>query len=495
MNLQELFLLFSRKKTIFAIRYAPLVMPLLSSFGKHYSKEGNTFLIIDNHHFINYNITMEILDVKAREIIDSRGNPTVEVDVTLIDGTVGRAAVPSGASTGENEALELRDGDKSRYLGKGVLKAVENVNEIIAPALSGHSALDQRGIDKLMIELDGTKTKSKLGANAILGVSLAVAQAAAKYLGMPLYRYIGGTNTFTLPVPMMNIINGGAHSDAPIAFQEFMIRPVGAPTFREGLRMGAEVFHALKKVLHDRGLSTAVGDEGGFAPALDGIEDALDCIMKSIELAGYKPGVDVTIAMDCASSEFFFEEGGQCYYDYNKLKDGTIKDPNGKRLTQDEQVAFLEELITKYPIDSIEDGMCESDWEGWAKLTARIGDRCQLVGDDLFVTNVDYLARGIKENCGNSILIKVNQIGSLTETLDAIEMAHRAGYTSVTSHRSGETEDATIADIAVATNSGQIKTGSMSRTDRMAKYNQLLRIEEELGDLAVYGREPKSRRK
>lgn len=446
-------------------------------------------------HFINKSFTMEISKVKAREIIDSRGNPTVEVDVILANGVVGRAAVPSGASTGENEALELRDGDKGRYLGKGVLKAVENVNNIIAPALAGHCVCDQRGIDKLMIELDGTKTKSKLGANAILGVSLAVAQAAAKALGMPLYRYIGGTNTFTLPVPMMNIINGGAHSDAPIAFQEFMIRPVGAPTFREGLRMGAEVFHALKKVLHDRGLSTAVGDEGGFAPALDGIEDALDCIMKSIEIAGYKPGSDVTIAMDCASSEFFFEENGTCYYDYNKLKDGTIKDPNGKRLTQDEQVDFLEQLITKYPIDSIEDGMCESDWEGWKKLTERIGDRCQLVGDDLFVTNVDYLQRGINEGCANSILIKVNQIGSLTETLDAIEMAHRAGYTSVTSHRSGETEDATIADIAVATNSGQIKTGSMSRTDRMAKYNQLLRIEEELGDLAVYGREPKSRRK
>ncbi len=438
---------------------------------------------------------MKIEKIVAREILDSRGNPTVEVDVTLESGAFGRAAVPSGASTGENEALELRDGDKKRYLGKGVLKAVDNVNNVIAPVLVGMSALEQRAIDKKMIALDGTKTKSKLGANAILGVSLAVAKAAANYLDLPLYRYIGGTNTFTLPVPMMNIINGGAHSDAPIAFQEFMIRPVGAPSFREGLRMGTEVFHALKKVLSARGLSTAVGDEGGFAPSLNGIEDALDCIMKAIEDAGYKPGSDVTIGMDCAASEFAVNENGQWFYDYRQLKNGKKKDPNGKKLTADEQIAFLDELITKYPIDSIEDGLDENDWDNWVKLTAKIGDRCQLVGDDLFVTNVEYLKKGISMGAGNSILIKVNQIGSLTETLDAIEMAHRAGYTSVTSHRSGETEDATIADIAVATNSGQIKTGSSSRSDRMAKYNQLLRIEEELGDLAVYGRDPKSKRK
>ncbi len=421
---------------------------------------------------------MQISEVKAREIIDSRGNPTVEVDVVLEDGTLGRAAVPSGASTGVNEALELRDGDKARYLGKGVTKAVENVNKVIAPAIVGKCACDQRGIDKLMLALDGTPTKSKLGANAILGVSLAVAKAAANYLGMPLYRYIGGTNTYTLPVPMMNIINGGAHSDAPIAFQEFMIRPVGAPTFKEGLRCGAEVFHNLKKVLKARGLSTAVGDEGGFAPALDSIEDALDCIIKAIEQAGYKPGVDVTIAMDCASSEFY-KDG---IYDYT-WKEGD----KGAKRTSAEQVKYLEELVAKYPIDSIEDGMAEGDWDGWVALTKAIGGKCQLVGDDLFVTNVKYLEKGIKLGAANSILIKVNQIGSLSETLDAIEMAHRAGYTSVTSHRSGETEDATIADIAVATNSGQIKTGSMSRTDRIAKYNQLLRIEEELGDKAVYG--------
>ena len=437
--------------------------------------------------FFHYSL-MIIDKIVAREILDSRGNPTVEVDVTLESGVVGRASVPSGASTGENEALELRDGDKGRYLGKGTLKAVANVNEKIAPALIGMSALEQRAIDKAMLALDGTPTKSVLGANAILGVSLAVAKAAANYLEIPLYRYIGGTNTFVMPVPMMNIINGGAHSDAPIAFQEFMIRPVGAPTYREGLRMGAEVFHALKKVLKDRGLSTAVGDEGGFAPKLDGIEDALNCIIKAVENAGYKPGDDVRIAMDCAASEFCFKgEDGTVYYDYTHLKNGAVKDPNGKKLTQDEQVAYLEELITKYPIDSIEDGMDENDWEGWKKLTDRIGDRCQLVGDDLFVTNVKFLSKGIVEGCANSILIKVNQIGSLTETLDAIDLAHRHGYTTVTSHRSGETEDATIADIAVATNSGQIKTGSLSRSDRMAKYNQLLRIEEELGDLAVYG--------
>ena len=421
---------------------------------------------------------MKIEKIKGREILDSRGNPTVEVDIILESGIIGRASVPSGASTGEHEALELRDGDKNRYGGKGVKKAVDNINNIIAPALIGMSSLDQMGIDKKMLELDGTKTKSKLGANAILGVSLAVAKAAANYLDIPLYRYIGGTNTYVLPVPMMNIINGGSHSDAPIAFQEFMIRPVGAKSFHEGLRMGTEVFHALKKVLQARGLSTAVGDEGGFAPALDGTEDALNSILAAIEAAGYMPGKDVMIGMDCASSEFYHDG----IYDYTKFEG--LK---GKKRTADEQIDYLEELINNYPIDSIEDGMSENDWAGWKKLTERIGDRCQLVGDDLFVTNVEFLEKGIKEGCANSILIKVNQIGSLTETLNAIEMAHRNGYTTVTSHRSGETEDATIADIAVATNSGQIKTGSLSRSDRMAKYNQLLRIEEELGDLAVYG--------
>jgi enolase len=425
----------------------------------------------------------QIANVHAREILDSRGNPTVEVEVTLDCGIIGRAAVPSGASTGENEALELRDGDKNRYLGKGVLKAVENVNNVIAPALVGMNSLDQVGIDNKMLEMDGTKTKSKLGANAILGVSLATAKAAAVYLDLPLYRYIGGTNAVTLPVPMMNIINGGSHSDAPIAFQEFMIRPVGAKSFREGLRMGAEVFHALKKVLKDRGLSTAVGDEGGFAPELEGTEDALNCIIKAIENAGYKPGRleeggQVSIALDCAASEFF--ENG--VYDYTKFEG-----PNGAKRNSTEQADYLAELIGKYPIDSIEDGCDEGDWDGWVNLNKKIGDKCQLVGDDLFVTNVEYLQKGIEMGAANSILIKVNQIGTLTETLNAIEMAHRAGYTSVTSHRSGETEDATIADIAVATNSGQIKTGSLSRSDRMAKYNQLLRIEEELGDAAVYG--------
>ena len=421
---------------------------------------------------------MKIEKITGREILDSRGNPTVEVDILLESGVMGRASVPSGASTGENEALELRDGDKKRYGGKGVLKAVENINTIIAPALKGMSALDQIGIDHAMLALDGTKTKSKLGANAILGVSLAVAKAAANYLDIPLYRYIGGTNTYVMPVPMMNIINGGSHSDAPIAFQEFMIRPVGAASFEEGLRMGAEVFHALKKVLHDRGLSTAVGDEGGFAPNLEGTEDALNSIIAAIKAAGYEPGKDVMIGMDCASSEFY-KDG---IYDYTKFEG-----EKGVKRTSDEQVDYLEKLINEYPIDSIEDGMSENDWAGWKKLTDRIGNHCQLVGDDLFVTNVEFLSRGIKEGCGNSILIKVNQIGSLTETLNAIEMAHRHGYTTVTSHRSGETEDATIADIAVATNSGQIKTGSLSRSDRMAKYNQLLRIEEELGDRAVYG--------
>ena len=421
---------------------------------------------------------MKIEKITGREILDSRGNPTVEVDILLESGVMGRASVPSGASTGENEALELRDGDKKRYGGKGVLKAVENINTIIAPALKGMSALDQIGIDHAMLALDGTKTKSKLGANAILGVSLAVAKAAANYLDIPLYRYIGGTNTYVMPVPMMNIINGGSHSDAPIAFQEFMIRPVGAASFKEGLRMGAEVFHALKKVLHDRGLSTAVGDEGGFAPNLEGTEDALNSIIAAIKAAGYEPGKDVMIGMDCASSEFY-KDG---IYDYTKFEG-----EKGVKRTSDEQVDYLEKLINEYPIDSIEDGMSENDWAGWKKLTDLIGNHCQLVGDDLFVTNVEFLSRGIKEGCGNSILIKVNQIGSLTETLNAIEMAHRHGYTTVTSHRSGETEDATIADIAVATNSGQIKTGSLSRSDRMAKYNQLLRIEEELGDRAVYG--------
>lgn len=421
---------------------------------------------------------MRIEKITGREILDSRGNPTVEVDVLLESGVMGRASVPSGASTGEHEALELRDGDKSRYGGKGVRRAVDHINKVIAPALTGVSALDQRGIDELMIGLDGTPTKSKLGANAILGVSLAVAKAAANYLDIPLYRYIGGTNTYVLPVPMMNIINGGSHSDAPIAFQEFMIRPVGATSFHEGLRMGAEVFHALKKVLHDRKLSTAVGDEGGFAPALEGTEDALNSIIKAIESAGYVPSKDITIALDCASSEFY--KNG--VYDYT-IFEGT----KGVKRTSQEQVDFLEKLIRDFPIDSIEDGMSENDWAGWKLLTDRIGKKCQLVGDDLFVTNVKFLEKGIREGCANSILIKVNQIGSLSETLDAIEMAHRNGYTTVTSHRSGETEDATIADIAVATNSGQIKTGSLSRSDRMAKYNQLLRIEEELGDKAVYG--------
>ena len=421
---------------------------------------------------------MEIVKITGREILDSRGNPTVEVEVVLDSGFVGRAAVPSGASTGEHEAIELRDGDKNRYCGKGVLKAVQNVNEIIAPALFGMSALEQRTIDQKLIELDGTPTKSNLGANAMLGVSLAVAKAAAAELDIPLYRYIGGTNTYVLPVPMMNIINGGSHSDAPIAFQEFMIRPVGACCFREGLRMGAEVFHALKKVLKARGLSTAVGDEGGFAPALNGTEDALNSILEAIRTAGYEPGKDVTIALDCASSEFF-KEG---VYDYTKFEGA-----NGAKRTPEEQVAYLKSLTEQFPIDSIEDGMAENDWEGWRKLTEAIGSKCQLVGDDLFVTNVDFLRKGIAEGCANSILIKVNQIGTLTETLDAIDMAHRHGYTSVTSHRSGETEDTTIADIAVATNSGQIKTGSLSRTDRIAKYNQLLRIEEELGERAIYG--------
>lgn len=419
-----------------------------------------------------------IESVFARQILDSRGNPTIEVDVVTESGVLGRAAVPSGASTGVNEAVELRDGDKGKYLGKGVLKAVDNVNDIIQEELLGLSVFDQKYIDQLMIQLDGTETKSKLGANAILGVSLAVARAAAEELGLPLFRYIGGTNAHTLPVPMMNIINGGSHSDATIAFQEFMIRPVGAETFSEAMRMGAETFHALKKILHDKGLSTAVGDEGGFAPAFTGgTEEALESVLDAIKAAGYKPGSDITIALDCASSEFFVD--GK--YDYSKFEG-----PNGKKRNAEEQVAYLAELVEKYPIDSIEDGCAEEDWSTWAMLTEKIGDRCQLVGDDLFVTNVKFLQRGINEKSANSILIKVNQIGTLSETLDAIEMAHKAGFTAVISHRSGETEDSTIADIAVATNAGQIKTGSLSRSDRMAKYNQLLRIEEELGETARF---------
>ncbi len=416
--------------------------------------------------------------IHARQILDSRGNPTIEVDVITENGILGRAAVPSGASTGVNEAVELRDGDKSKYLGKGVVKAVENVNDKIAEELVGISVLEQKLIDKIMIELDGTETKSNLGANAILGVSLAVAKAAAQESGQSLYRYLGGTNAYTLPLPMMNIINGGSHSDAPIAFQEFMIRPIGALTFSEAMRMGAEVFHSLKKIIKDKGLSTAVGDEGGFAPNFSGgTEEALDSILQAVESAGYKPGKDVTIALDCASSEFY--EGGK--YNYAKFEG-----ENGAVRTSEEQVNYLAELISKYPIDSIEDGCDENDWAGWALLTSKIGDICQLVGDDLLVTNVKFLKRGIEEKSANSILIKVNQIGTLSETLDAIEMAHKAGWTAVVSHRSGETEDATIADIAVATNAGQIKTGSLSRSDRMAKYNQLLRIEEELGETAVY---------
>lgn len=420
----------------------------------------------------------QIVAVHAREILDSRGNPTIEVDIVTASGYSGRASVPSGASTGENEAVELRDGDLSRYLGKGVLKAVHNVNNVIAEEIMGMDVRDQAFIDRKLIELDGTRNKGNLGANAILGVSLAVAKAGAASHGMDLFRYIGGTNAVVLPVPMMNIINGGSHSDAPVAFQEFMIRPVGAPSFKEGLRMGAEVFHSLKKVLKARGLSTAVGDEGGFAPNLAGTEDALETIIKAISAAGYKPGTDITIALDPAASEFY--ENG--IYDYTKFEG-----PKGAKRTSQEQVAYLESLVDKYPIDSVEDGMAENDWEGWKLLTDRIGGRCQVVGDDLFVTNVEYLKKGIEMGCANSVLIKLNQIGTLTETLQTIQMAHRAGYSTVISHRSGETEDSTIADVAVATNAGQIKTGSCSRTDRIAKYNQLLRIEEVLGDLGIYG--------
>ena len=421
---------------------------------------------------------MKISDIKGREILDSRGNPTIEAEVVLENGVTGRASVPSGASTGENEALELRDGDKHRYNGNGVSKAVANINERIAPALCGCSVYDQRRLDHLMIELDGTPNKSNLGANAMLGVSLAIARAAAEACGMPLYRSIGGANAHVLPVPMMNLLNGGRHSDAPVAFQEFMIRPVGARNMRHAVQMGAEVFAALKGVLKKKGYSTGVGDEGGFAPALKGTEDALDMLVQAIETAGYTPGKDITLALDCAASEYH-RDG---VYDYT-LFEGV----NGRKRTSKEQVDYLERLIGKYPIDSIEDGMGENDWEGWGMLTERIGNRCQLVGDDLFVTNVKYLGKGIELNCANSVLVKVNQIGTLTETLDTIEMARRNGYTTIISHRSGETEDTTIADIAVAVNAGQIKTGSMSRSDRTAKYNQLIRIEEELGTTARYG--------
>ena len=421
---------------------------------------------------------MKIETIKAREILDSRGNPTVEVDVILDSGIMGRAAVPSGASTGVHEALELRDGDKNRYGGKGVEKAVRHVNDVIAKALKGANPFEQSSIDSALIALDGTATKSKLGANAILGVSLAVAKAAAAQLGMPLYRYVGGVDTYVMPVPMMNIINGGSHSDAPIAFQEFMIRPVGAASFKQALRMGAEVFHALKSVLHAKGLSTAVGDEGGFAPALPGTEAAIETILEAISKAGYMPGRDVRIALDCASSEFYIDG----VYDYTKFEGA-----NGVKRTTQQQAEYLQDLILRYPIDSIEDGMSEEDWDGWRLLTDLIGDKCQLVGDDLFVTNVEYLTKGIRQHCANSILVKLNQIGTLTETLRAVQLAQHNGYTAVISHRSGETEDATIADIAVATNAGQIKTGSLSRSDRMAKYNQLLRIEEQLGDIAQYG--------
>jgi enolase len=417
-----------------------------------------------------------IINIHARQIFDSRGNPTVEVDVLTENGILGRAAVPSGASTGEHEAVELRDGGDD-YMGKGVTKAVENVNDIIAEELLGYSVFEQNLIDKAMIEIDGTPNKAKLGANAILGVSLAVAKAAANELGLPLYRYIGGVSANTLPVPMMNIINGGSHSDAPIAFQEFMIMPVKAESFSHALKMGTEIFHHLKKVLHERGLSTAVGDEGGFAPTLDGTEDALDTILKAIKNAGYKGGDEVMIALDCAAAEFY--ENGK--YDYKKFEG-----EGGKIRSSQEQAEYLAELASKYPIISIEDGMDENDWDGWKALTDKIGDKVQLVGDDLFVTNVERLSRGIEEGIANSILIKVNQIGTLTETIAAVNMAHNAGFTSVMSHRSGETEDNTIADLAVALNTGQIKTGSASRSDRMAKYNQLIRIEEELGEVAYF---------
>jgi len=421
---------------------------------------------------------MKIMNIRAREILDSRGTPTVSAEVVLECGCRGTASVPSGASTGQHEAIELRDGDPSRYFGKGVLKAVSNVNEIIAPALIGHSVFEQISLDRMIRDLDGTPNKSRLGANATLAVSLAIAKAAAACMKTPLYHYLGAPNSNVLPVPMMNIINGGSHSDSPIAFQEFMIRPVGALTFNDGLRMGAEVFNMLKKVLRGRGLSTAVGDEGGFAPALGSVEEALDLIMQAIDMAGYLPGRDITLALDCASSEFF-RDG---VYDYS-----IFEGKKGKRLGRDEQVDYLKMLLSRYPIDSIEDGMSEEDWLGWELLTAEVGDRCQLVGDDLFVTNVDYLAKGIKTGCANAILIKPNQIGTLSETLEAVAMAQRHGYKAIMSHRSGETEDTTIADLAVATNCGQIKTGSLSRSERIAKYNRLLKIEEDLNGQSVYG--------
>ncbi|MDN6293787.1 MULTISPECIES: phosphopyruvate hydratase [Alkalibacterium] len=420
-----------------------------------------------------------ISDVIAREVLDSRGNPTIEVEVYTETGAFGRGMVPSGASTGEHEAVELRDGDKDRYLGKGVTKAVDNVNNTIADAIIGMDVRDQMGLDHALIDLDGTPNKGKLGANAILGVSIAVARAAADYLDLPLYRYLGGTNTKVLPTPMMNIVNGGSHSDAPIAFQEFMILPVGAPTFKEALRWGAEIFHALKAILKDRGLETSVGDEGGFAPRFKGTEDGVETILEAIKKVGLEPGKDVYLGFDCAASEFY--DAANSVYDYTKFEG-----ENGVKRNAKEQVDYLEELVNKYPIISIEDGMDENDWDGFKLLTDRLGDKVQLVGDDLFVTNTEMLNRGIKEGNSNSILIKVNQIGTLTETFNAIEMAKKAGYTAVVSHRSGETEDSTISDIAVATNAGQIKTGSLSRTDRIAKYNQLLRIEHQLGDLAVY---------
>ncbi|MGX7140627.1 phosphopyruvate hydratase [Facklamia languida] len=418
-----------------------------------------------------------ITDVYAREVLDSRGNPTIEVEVYTESGAFGRGMVPSGASTGEHEAVELRDGDEDRYGGKGVSKAVDNVNHVIAAALLGYDVLDQQAIDQVMIEMDGTENKGKLGANAILGVSIACARAAADYLDIPLYQYLGGFNTKELPVPMMNIVNGGSHSDAPIAFQEFMILPVGAESFKEGLRWGAEIFHQLKKLLKERGLETSVGDEGGFAPRFESTEDGVETILEAIQQAGYRPGEEVFLGFDCAASEFY-DEG---VYDYS-----IFEGPEGSKRTSSQQVDYLEELVNKYPIISIEDGMDENDWEGWELLTQRLGQRVQLVGDDLLVTNTTKLQQAIDQGVANSILIKVNQIGTLTETFDAIEMAKRAGYTAVISHRSGETEDSTIADIAVATNAGQIKTGSLSRTDRIAKYNQLLRIEDELGDLAQY---------
>ena len=421
---------------------------------------------------------MNISEIRGREILDSRGNPTIEAEVVLENGVTGRASVPSGASTGENEALELRDAEQNRYNGKGVSKAVCNVNERIAPVLRGHSVFEQRNLDCMMLELDGTSNKRNLGANAVLGVSLAIARAAANVCGMPLYRYIGGINAHLLPVPMMNLLNGGRHSDAPVAFQEFMIRPVGAGSIRHAVQMGAEVFDALKSVLKKKGYGTGVGDEGGFAPALKGTEEALDVLVQAIEAVGYIPGAEITLALDCAASEY--HRGG--IYDYT-----IFEGSHGLKRTSEEQVDYLERLIETYPIDSIEDGMGENDWEGWAMLTRRIGKRCQLVGDDLFVTNVKYLSKGIERNCANSVLVKVNQIGTLSETLDTIELARRNGYTTIISHRSGETEDTTIADIAVAVNAGQIKTGSMSRSDRTAKYNQLIRIEEELGSIACYG--------